>query len=53
MGDDEVTDRDRAWVAVHHRDLALLHRVDPRLGLTDGDYVALDSWLRRPFRPEG
>ncbi|MBL1101839.1 HAD domain-containing protein [Streptomyces coffeae] len=43
--DDEVTDTDRAWVASHHPADALLHRVDPRHGLTDGDYAALDSWL--------
>lgn len=47
--DDEITDTDRAWVAAHHQGPALLHRVDPRLGLTDADYAALDSWLRRPF----
>lgn len=47
--DDEVTDTDRSWVAAHHRGQALLHRVDARLGLTDGDYAALSSWLRRPF----
>ncbi|OEJ28682.1 hypothetical protein AS594_33640 [Streptomyces agglomeratus] len=45
--DDEVTDTDRAWVADHHQGHALLHRVDPCQGLTDGDYAALDSWLRQ------
>lgn len=35
----------RAWVAEHH-DNALLHRVDPRHGLTDADYLELDGWLR-------
>ncbi|MFD8081948.1 HAD domain-containing protein [Kitasatospora sp. NPDC059722] len=44
--DDEVTETDRVWVAAHHGGHALLHRVDARRGLTDGDYAALDSWLR-------
>lgn len=44
--DDEITDTDRAWVAARHQGQALLHRVDPRHGLTDGDFTALDSWLR-------
>lgn len=47
--DDEITDTDRAWVAAHHPANALLHRVDPRRGLTDHDYAAIDSWLRRLF----
>ncbi|MFF8769424.1 hypothetical protein [Kitasatospora sp. NPDC015120] len=46
--DDEITGADRAWVAVHHPGPALLHRVDPRVGLTDGDYAVLDAWLRHP-----
>ncbi|MFI5531123.1 HAD domain-containing protein [Kitasatospora sp. NPDC051853] len=46
--DDELTVADRAWVATHHPGPALLHRVDPHRGLTDGDFAALDSWLRRP-----
>ncbi|WP_329112403.1 HAD domain-containing protein [Streptomyces sp. NBC_01353] len=46
--DDEITDTDRAWVAAHHQGHALLHRVDPRRGLTDGDYAVLDAWLRQP-----
>ncbi len=44
--DDEITDTDRAWVSVHHRGQALLHRVDPAWGLTDADFTALDDWLR-------
>ncbi|MEV6236444.1 HAD domain-containing protein [Lentzea sp. NPDC051838] len=44
--DDEITGRDRAWVAEHHPK-ALLHKVDPRHGLTDADYLELDAWLRR------
>jgi len=43
--DDEITDTDRAWVAAHHRGRALLHRVDPRHGLTDADFAALREWL--------
>ncbi|MFE7810070.1 HAD domain-containing protein [Streptomyces sp. NPDC057430] len=45
--DDEITDRDRAWVAAHHQGRALLHRVDPRQGLTDADFAVLDAWLGR------
>ncbi|MFF1449900.1 HAD domain-containing protein [Streptomyces sp. NPDC058274] len=44
--DDEITDRDRDWVAARHGRSALLHRVDPRRGLTDADYVRLADWLR-------
>jgi hypothetical protein len=43
--DDEITDNDRAWVAAHHQGQALLHRVDPRLGLTDTDVAAIGQWL--------
>ncbi|MFD7020533.1 HAD domain-containing protein [Streptomyces sp. NPDC059928] len=45
--DDEITDTDRAWVSAHHQGQALLHRVDPRRGLTDPDYVALNEWLHQ------
>ncbi|WP_435647425.1 HAD domain-containing protein [Kitasatospora purpeofusca] len=48
--DDEVTDTDRVWVAAHHPGPALLHRVDPRVGLTGGDFAVLDSWFRRQIR---
>lgn len=44
--DDEITDADRAWVAEHHRGDALLHRVDPRRGLTDEDFATVGEWLR-------
>jgi hypothetical protein len=44
--DDEITDADRAWVAAHHQGPALLHRVDPRSGLTEADFNALNQWLR-------
>ncbi|QQQ77849.1 hypothetical protein IOD16_04950 [Saccharothrix sp. 6-C] len=45
--DDELTDTDRAWVAANHRGHALLHRADPRTGLTEADFVALEEWLWR------
>ncbi|MFG2827088.1 HAD domain-containing protein [Streptomyces sp. NPDC048434] len=45
--DDEITGIDRSWVSAHHGERALLHRVDPRRGLTDADFVVLDDWLRR------
>lgn len=44
--DDEITDVDRRWVASHHPGRALLHRVDPRHGLTEADFVALAEWVR-------
>jgi hypothetical protein len=42
-----VSPNDRAWVTAHHRGHALLHRVDPRLGLMDADYATLTDWLHR------
>jgi len=48
--DDEITPADRAWVAAHHRGPALLHRVDPRRGLTDTDYATLGEWSRETRR---
>jgi hypothetical protein len=45
--DDEITDTNRAWVSAHHRGHALLHHVDPRRGLADADFIALDAWLQR------
>ncbi|MFF5774203.1 hypothetical protein ACFY8V_29370 [Streptomyces californicus] len=45
--DDEITEADRGWVAAHHPGPALLHRVDPRRGLTNGDYAVVEGWLRR------
>ncbi|MEO3973989.1 HAD domain-containing protein [Streptomyces sp. CAU 1734] len=43
--DDEITGTDRRWVRAHHPGTALLHRVDPRRGLTDADYGVLREWL--------
>ncbi|UQI46216.1 HAD domain-containing protein [Streptomyces sp. HU2014] len=44
--DDEITDADRIWTEAHHPGRALLRRVDPRQGITDEDFAALDHWLR-------
>ncbi|MET9607673.1 HAD domain-containing protein [Streptomyces sp. NPDC006512] len=43
--DDEITPADGTWAAAHHPRPALLHRVDPRTGLTDADFDALTAWL--------
>lgn len=42
--DDELGDADRTFVAAHHDGSALLRRVDPRLGLLEADFAALDSF---------
>ncbi|WP_406234318.1 hypothetical protein [Nocardia sp. NBC_01009] len=49
--DDEITDPDRAWVSTHHQGQALLHRVDPRHGLTAADFATLDEWLHATHDP--
>jgi hypothetical protein len=43
--DDEITDVDQRWVAAHHPQPALLHRVDPYQGLSDADLAAVRYWL--------
>lgn len=43
--DDELTDRDRAWVTAHHPGPTLLVKVDSRLGLTDADFGLVEAWL--------
>jgi len=45
--DDEIRDVDRYWVAAHHLQPALLHRVDPYVGLTDSDLAAVHDWLEQ------
>lgn len=50
--DDEISEADRTWVDAQHPGRALLHRVDPRWGLTDEDFAALDAWLR-PLESHG
>ncbi len=42
--DDEITDVDRTWVQAHHLGPALLHHVDPRIGLTSADFARLTDW---------
>lgn len=44
--DDELTAIERTWVSAHHPSRALLHRVDPRHGLTDADFTAVAEWVR-------
>jgi hypothetical protein len=44
--DDELSGRDRSFVAEHHPQPALLHHVDPHLGLTDADIDLIADWLR-------
>ncbi|REE64480.1 hypothetical protein BX257_7170 [Streptomyces sp. 3212.3] len=43
--DDEISDMDHLWVTAQHREASLLHRVDPRAGLTNGDFSVLADWL--------
>jgi hypothetical protein len=43
--DDETTDVDRRWVALHHPERALLRRIDPYVGLTEADFSAVRHWL--------
>ncbi|MEU7030499.1 HAD domain-containing protein [Streptomyces sp. NPDC046275] len=43
--DDEITPTDRTWTRTHHPAPTLLHRVDPRTGLTEQDYTAVRHWL--------
>lgn len=42
--DDEITDADREWVAKRHDGPALLHWVDPSVGLAGADFEALATW---------
>jgi hypothetical protein len=44
--DDEISERDRVWVAEHHPAPALLHQVDARKGLRDGDFDLLKRWSK-------
>ncbi|GLH98626.1 hypothetical protein Pa4123_39010 [Phytohabitans aurantiacus] len=46
--DDEITDVDRRWVQAHYQGKALLHRVDPLVGLTEADFIRIRQWLAAP-----
>ncbi|MEV4636847.1 HAD domain-containing protein [Actinoplanes sp. NPDC049548] len=43
--DDEVTDADQRWILAHHPGRALVHRVDPHVGLTETDFSVVRRWL--------
>ncbi|MFJ7147038.1 HAD domain-containing protein [Streptomyces sp. NPDC100445] len=45
--DDELGEPERAFVAAHHHAPALLRHVDPRRGLRDEDFAALEAFARR------
>lgn len=42
--DDEVTDIDRAYVSECHQGRALLHRIDPQVGMLAADFAVLAAW---------
>ncbi|BBB01367.1 hypothetical protein RVR_8745 [Actinacidiphila reveromycinica] len=44
--DDEQSEPDRAYVAAHHRGPALLHHVNPRVGLRENDFRTLADFAR-------
>ncbi|WP_406126442.1 HAD domain-containing protein [Streptomyces canus] len=44
--DDELDDNDREFVAGHHEGPALLHWVDPRVGLRERDFEAVADFAR-------
>ncbi|MYU25641.1 HAD domain-containing protein [Streptomyces sp. SID8352] len=44
--DDEIGAVDRLWVAAEHPGAALLHRVEPHVGLTGRDFDVIRRWVR-------
>lgn len=42
--DDQITEADHEWVTGHHAGPALLHRIDPRVGLRPEDFAVLAAW---------
>ena len=51
--DDEITAADHRFVQTRPGPPALLHRVDPRAGLTEADLATVADWLARPVPPGG
>jgi hypothetical protein len=49
--DDDITDTDRAHVTEHHDGPALLHWINPRLGLLRSDLDALTAWAATLTQP--
>lgn len=45
--DDEIGPADREYVTRHHAGAALLHHVNPRLGLLDDDFHELHVWASK------
>ncbi|MFI1977716.1 hypothetical protein [Streptomyces wedmorensis] len=46
--DDEQSELDEVYVTAHHRAPGLLHHVNPRVGLREGDFQALADFRRSP-----
>lgn len=49
--DDEQGDPDQAYVTTHHRGRGLLHHVNPRIGLREGDFRTLAGFARTVAGP--
>jgi hypothetical protein len=44
--DDVIGHADRWWIEVEHPGAALLHQVEPSVGLTTADFPLIAAWLR-------
>ncbi|WP_069109885.1 HAD domain-containing protein [Jiangella alba] len=44
--DDVIEPADRWWIEFEHPGPALLHKVDPAVGLTAADIAFIETWLR-------
>jgi hypothetical protein len=42
--DDEISGADEEWIAGHYGGDALLRWIDPRVGLVEEDFAALEEW---------